>query len=90
MCDICQKMICPVSCPGYRGVSRPRRCAVCGIPLEDGEVRYLQFGNPYCPSCLENSTLDDLVRICESSHRALLEQLGFRRVAPGEGGERWR
>ena len=86
MCDICGRTFCPNGCPGKDLGRSPRRCNVCGVRLDDGDVFYEMYGNPYCEDCLERESVLSLVRICEATKQELLARLGFARASGRRGG----
>jgi hypothetical protein len=88
MCDICGRAFCPNGCPGKDLGRSPRRCAACGICLDEGDEYYEMYGNPYCAECLERENVMGLVRICEATKQELLARLGFERGAARGGAER--
>lgn len=86
MCELCGKWACPPQCPSY-DTARVARCVSCDAAFEEGEVYYEMDGKPYCVECVENATMEELVRICETDDfEELLGKLGLtRRVCAEEG-----
>ena len=67
------------------------RCRNCGAKLTQKTYFYVSHGKPYCPSCIEEATVEDLVRFCETMWEDWVEEMGILTVSPDalEGGGEW-
>ncbi len=67
------------------------RCRNCGADLTKRDCFYLSHGKPYCPDCIEDASVDDLVRFCETTWDEWLSEMGIVPVSPEilEGGGEW-
>lgn len=80
MCKYCRNLICLPFCPNsdepeeaYRGT----RCRNCGTLIREGERFYRSHGKPYCQSCVEDASADDLVRFCETTWEKWMSDMGI-------------
>ena len=83
MCKLCRKLICPPFCPDSREKEEAyggEVCRNCGAVLREGELFYRSHGKPYCQTCIEEATPDDLVRFCETTWEDWLEEMGIEPV----------
>lgn len=74
MCDICQRTICPSSCPNGGRASSGLLCAHCKEPIEAGEtyfrIRYVE--KAVHESCADDMTFQEIVALCEDVCTALI------------------
>ena len=80
MCQYCRQLICPPFCPNAGGGDEAyggTRCRNCGARLGEDTFHYVSHGKPYCRSCIEEATPDDLVRFCETTWDDWLEEMGI-------------
>lgn len=53
MCKICQKIICPPTCPNAEEEPPVCRCYECGQGISDGEAVMVFGKKVYCESCAD-------------------------------------
>lgn len=85
MCQYCRKLICPPYCPNAGEADEAyggQRCRNCGCLLSDADFHYVSHGKPYCRTCIETASPDDLVRFCETTWDEWLEGMGVLPASP--------
>ena len=64
MCEICQKVFCPSTCPNGEG-DFTEICPQCGSALFEGEGIKAPDGCTYCKDCISEMDIYDILQICE-------------------------
>jgi len=91
MCKLCNRRICPRNCPNFEEdrEERAEKCVLCGEAVADAGGGYRMHGFPYCSSCLDAADSDTLVRICETTKRKWLQDMGFSPMEYEDGSRRY-
>ena len=64
MCEICQMLFCPSSCPNGESESSVR-CYRCDTPIYSDEGVKAPDGGRYCKDCISEMDIDEILQICE-------------------------
>ena len=76
MCQECHQVFCPAACPNSEPDNSPR-CLFCGEVLQENNYYTDSCSNLYCPQCINECDIEDILWICECrSVGALLMRYG--------------
>lgn len=63
VCQECHKAFCPAACPNSEP-DNSLRCALCGEVLEENNYFFDDCSNLYCPECINEADVRDILWIC--------------------------